>query len=101
VKEKIVQGKVDKVMQELCLLNQPYIKDQSITVEELIKQSISKLGENIQVRRFSRFVLGEGIDKPVSNLAEEVAATTGQAVPEVKAEETPPAPKASGKKSKK
>jgi elongation factor Ts len=94
VKEKIVQGKVDKVMQELCLLNQPYIKDQSITVEELIKQSISKLGENIQVRRFSRFVLGEGIDKPVSNLAEEVAATAGQAAPEVKAEE----PKATDKK---
>jgi elongation factor Ts len=79
VKEKIVQGKVDKILRELCLLDQPYIKDQSITVEELIKQSISKLGENIQVRRFSRFVLGEGIDKPVSNLAEEVAATAGQA----------------------
>jgi elongation factor Ts len=77
VKEKIVQGKVDKVLQEMCLLNQPYIKDQSITVEDLIKQSIAKLGENIQVRRFSRFVLGEGIDKPISNLAEEVAAQTG------------------------
>jgi elongation factor Ts len=95
VKDKIVQGKVDKAMQELCLLNQPYIKDQSITVEELIKQSISKLGENIQVRRFSRFVLGEGIDKPVSNLAEEVAATAGQAAAEPKAEE----PKATEKKS--
>jgi elongation factor Ts len=79
VKDKIVQGKVDKVLREMCLLDQPYIKDQSITVEELIKQSIAKLGENIQVRRFSRFVLGEGIDKPVSNLADEVAATTGQA----------------------
>jgi elongation factor Ts len=63
-------------------------------VEELIKQSISKLGENIQVRRFSRFVLGEGIDKPVSNLAEEVAATAGQAAPEAKAEEAPAEPKA-------
>ncbi len=101
VKEKIVQGKVDKVMQELCLLNQPYIKDQSITVEELIKQSISKLGENIQVRRFSRFVLGEGIDKPVSNLADEVAATAGQAAPAAKVEEKPAESKASGKKSKK
>jgi elongation factor Ts len=80
VKEKIVQGKVDKTVRELCLLDQPYIKDQSITVEELIKQVISKLGENIQVRRFSRFVLGEGIDKPISNLAEEVAAQTGKQV---------------------
>jgi elongation factor Ts len=99
VKDKIVQGKVDKAMQELCLLNQPYIKDQSITVEELIKQSISKLGENIQVRRFSRFVLGEGIDKPVSNLAEEVAATAGQAAPAPKVEEAPPAPKAEAPKA--
>jgi elongation factor Ts len=101
VKEKIVQGKVDKILRELCLLDQPYIKDQSITVEELIKQSISKLGENIQVRRFSRFVLGEGIDKPVSNLAEEVAATAGQAAaPEVKAEEKPTEKKSTGKKKK-
>lgn len=100
VKEKIVQGKVDKILRELCLLDQPYIKDQSITVEELIKQSISKLGENIQVRRFSRFVLGEGIDKPVSNLAEEVAATAGQAVaPEVKTEEKSNDKKTADKKS--
>lgn len=97
VKEKIVQGKVDKTLRELCLLDQPYIKDQSITVEELIKQSIAKLGENIQVRRFSRFVLGEGIDKPVSNLAEEVAATAGQAAPVAEATPEPaaaPAPEA-------
>jgi elongation factor Ts len=86
VKEKIVQGKVDKTVRELCLLDQPYIKDQSITVEELIKQVISKLGENIQVRRFSRFVLGEGIDKPISNLAEEVAAQTGKQVQAAPAE---------------
>jgi elongation factor Ts len=87
VKEKIVQGKVDKTVRELCLLDQPYIKDQSITVEELIKQVISKLGENIQVRRFSRFVLGEGIDKPISNLAEEVAAQTGKQAQAAPAEE--------------
>jgi elongation factor Ts len=110
VKDKIVQGKVDKVLREMCLLDQPYIKDQSITVEELIKQSIAKLGENIQVRRFSRFVLGEGIDKPVSNLADEVAATTGQApapAPQVEeppkadeppAQKTPSSKKGSGKK---
>ncbi|HEY9828306.1 MAG TPA: translation elongation factor Ts [Stenomitos sp.] len=105
VKEKIVQGKVDKTLRELCLLDQPYIKDQSITVEELIKQSIAKLGENIQVRRFSRFVLGEGIDKPVSNLAEEVAATAGQAAPAAEATPEPaaapaaaPAAKTAGKK---
>jgi elongation factor Ts len=95
VKDKIVQGKIDKVLREMCLLDQPYIKDQSITVEELIKRSIAKLGENIQVRRFSRFVLGEGIDKPISNLADEVAATAGQAAPAPATE----SPKAGGKKS--
>jgi elongation factor Ts len=107
VKEKIVQGKVDKVLQEMCLLNQPFIKDQSITVEELIKQSISKLGENIQVRRFERYVLGEGIEKQESNLAEEVAAQTAAAkkepapAPEPKVEKKPEAKKPSGKKKKK
>jgi elongation factor Ts len=74
IKEKIVQGKIDKTLQEMCLMNQPFIRDQSITVEELVKQAIAQLGENIQVRRYSRFVLGEGIDKVESNLAEEVAA---------------------------
>jgi elongation factor Ts len=98
VKEKIVQGKVDKTLRELCLLDQPYIKDQSITVEELIKQVITKLGENIQVRRFSRFVLGEGIDKPISNLAEEVAAQTGQAAePSAPSEPAPVEEKSKGK----
>jgi elongation factor Ts len=96
IKEQIVQGKLDKTLKELCLLYQPYIKDQSITVEELIKQSISKLGENIQVRRFSRFVLGEGIDKPVANLAEEVAATAAAKPTEPAKTETSAPAKAKG-----
>ncbi len=79
IKEKIVQGRIDKRSKELSLLDQPYIKDQSITIEELVKQSIALLGENIQVRRFTRFVLGEGIEKKESNFAEEVAEATGQA----------------------
>jgi elongation factor Ts len=74
VKEKIVQGKIEKTLKEMCLMDQPFIRDQSITVEELVKQAIAQLGENIQIRRFSRFVLGEGIEKKESNLAEEVAA---------------------------
>ncbi len=78
IKEKIVQGRIEKRLKELSLLDQPYIRDQSITVEELIKQAIAQLGENIQVRRFVRFVLGEGIEKQESNFAEEVAAQTGQ-----------------------
>ena len=78
IKEKIVTGRIDKRLNEISLLPQPYIRDQSITVEELVKQSVSKLGENIQVRRFVRFVLGEGIEKEESNFADEVAAQTGQ-----------------------
>lgn len=77
IKEKIVQGRIDKRLKELSLIDQPYIRDQNISVEELIKQTIAKLGENIQVRRFARFVLGEGLEKEESNFAEEVAAQTG------------------------
>lgn len=77
IKEKIVQGRIDKRLKELSLMDQPYIRDQSISVEELVKQSINQLGENIQVRRFSRFVLGEGIEKEETNFADEVAAQMG------------------------
>ncbi|MBD2431475.1 MAG: translation elongation factor Ts [Mastigocladus sp. ERB_26_2] len=77
VKEKIVQGRIDKRLKEMTLMDQPYIRDQSITVEELVKQAIAQLGENIQVRRFVRFVLGEGIEKQESNFADEVAAQMG------------------------
>lgn len=91
IKEKIVQGRIDKRLKELSLVDQPYIRDQSITVEELIKQTIAQLGENIQIRRFVRFILGEGIEKQESNFAEEVAAQTGQKVeqPAAKVEEAP------------
>lgn len=74
IKEKIVQGRIDKRLKELSLLDQPYIKDQNLTIEELVKQAIAELGENIQVRRFIRFNLGEGIEKAETNFAEEVAA---------------------------
>jgi elongation factor Ts len=77
VKEKIVQGRIDKRLKEMTLLDQPYIRDQSITVEELVKQAIAQIGENIQVRRFVRFVLGEGIEKQEMSFADEVAAQTG------------------------
>ncbi len=78
IREKIVQGRIKKRLKELTLIDQPYIKDQNKTVEELIKERIAQLGENIKVRRFTRFVLGEGIDKQESNFAEEVAAQTAQ-----------------------
>jgi elongation factor Ts len=86
IKEKIVQGRIDKRLKEMCLLDQPYIKDSTITVEELVKQHVAKLGENIQVRRFVRFNLGEGIEKEETDFAAEVAAQMGTAAPQ---QETP------------
>jgi elongation factor Ts len=77
MREKIVEGRIDKRLKELSLVDQPFIKDQNITVEELVKQTVAKLGENIQIRRFTRFVLGEGIEKVESNFADEVAAQAG------------------------
>lgn len=79
IKEKIVQGRIDKRLQEMALLDQPYIRDQNITVAELVKQSIALLGENIKIRRFARFVLGEGLEKEEKNFADEVAEQMGKA----------------------
>ena len=56
--DRIVEGRLDKFFSQVCLEEQPYIRDDSITVGELIKQAIAKLGENIRVRRFARFELG-------------------------------------------
>lgn len=81
VREKIIAGRIEKRLKELSLLDQPYIKDQSISVAEFVKQNIAGLGENIQVRRFVRFVMGEGIEKEESDFAAEVAAQTGTAAP--------------------
>ncbi len=64
ITEKIVQGRIEKHTQEMCLLAQPYIRDQSITVADLIKLCIAQLGENIQVRRFVRFILDESTNPP-------------------------------------
>lgn len=78
MREKIVQGRIDKRLKEMCLLDQPFIRDQNITVGELVKQNVAQLGENIQVRRFVRFVLGEGIEKEETDFAKEVAEQMGQ-----------------------
>ena len=56
--DKIVQGKLDKWYSEVCLMKQPFVKDEDLTIEEVVKAKIAKLGENIQVRRFVRFSLG-------------------------------------------
>jgi len=73
IKEKIVEGRIAKRLNELVLLSQPYIKDSSLTVEDLVKQVAAKIGENIKVRRFTRYTLGEGIEKNQMDFAEEGA----------------------------
>lgn len=73
IKEKIVMGRIQKKLKELSLLDQEFIRDSSITIEELVKQNIATLGENIQIRRFERFRLGEGQQKREQNFAEDIA----------------------------
>ncbi|MCC5650437.1 translation elongation factor Ts [Nostoc sp. XA013] len=77
IKEKIVQGRIEKRLKELTLIDQPYIRDQSISVEDLLKQAKTQLGTEIQVTRFVRYILGEGIDKQEMSFADEVAAQIG------------------------
>jgi len=74
MKVKIVEGRIGKRLKELALLDQPFIKDSSLTVGEIVKQVAGKVGENIQVRRFTRFNLGEGIEVEKADFAAEVAA---------------------------
>jgi elongation factor Ts len=74
MKEKIVAGRIGKRLKEMALMDQAYIKDSNLTVDELVKQVSGKVGENIQVRRFVRFNLGEGIEVEKMDFAAEVAA---------------------------
>jgi elongation factor Ts len=72
--DKIVEGKLEKYFSEVCLYEQPFVKEPEKTVQALINEIIAQLGENLNVRRFARFVLGEGIEKQEKNIALEVAA---------------------------
>ena len=62
--EKIVEGKLDKFYSEVCLLEQPFVKEPDLTVQELLNGLIGKLGEKVEIRRFSRFQVAEGLSKP-------------------------------------
>ncbi|MGF9915402.1 translation elongation factor Ts [Paenibacillus ehimensis] len=70
--EKIVEGRLAKYYEEYCLLEQPFVKDPDKTVEEVLKENIATIGENLSIRRFVRFELGEGLEKKQENFAEEV-----------------------------
>jgi len=58
---KIVEGRMSKFYEEVCLYDQPFVKDNAVTIDQLIKTKIAKLGENISVSRFARFKVGDGI----------------------------------------
>lgn len=72
--DKIVEGRIDKFFKDICLLEQPFVKNPDQTVETLLKETIAHIGENLSIRRFARFVVGEGIEKEETNFAEEVMA---------------------------
>jgi elongation factor Ts len=71
--DKIVEGKLEKFFSEFCLVDQAFAKDQNKTVKQVVDEAIAKTGENIQLRRFARFQLGEGIEKKKEDLASEIA----------------------------
>nr|YP_010986192.1 translation elongation factor Ts [Polyopes affinis]WOL37110.1 translation elongation factor Ts [Polyopes affinis] len=73
IKDKIVIGRVEKNLKTKSLMNQRFIRNQDISIEELVKQHIALLGENIRIRRFQKFVLGEGLEKKNNDFSSEVA----------------------------
>lgn len=70
--DKMVEGRIDKYFKEVCLLEQPFIKDTDRTIQDLLTEKIATIGENMSIRRFVRFEKGEGIAKKEENFAEEV-----------------------------
>ena len=71
--ERMIEGRIKKYYEEVCLLDQPFVKDSSKTIKDILTEATLKIGEKISVRRFVRYELGEGLEKRNDNLAEEVA----------------------------
>ncbi len=71
--EKMVEGRVKKFYEDVCLLNQPFVKNSEQTIKDVLTEATLKIGEKISIRRFVRYELGEGLEKRNDNLAEEVA----------------------------
>ena len=75
--EKIIEGQINKFYADICLLEQPFVKDPDKSVQTILNETIATIGENMSIRRFARFVLGEGLEKKESDFAAEVAAAAG------------------------
>lgn len=71
--EKMVEGRIKKYYQDFCLMDQQFVKNPDLTIATLINEATLKIGEKISIRRFTRYEMGEGLEKKVDNLAEEVA----------------------------
>ena len=78
IAEKIVEGRMSKWYEEVCLLDQKFVKDDSKSIAQLQQEAVAGIGENVQIRRFARYVLGEGLEKKQTDFAAEVAAAAGQ-----------------------
>ena len=78
IAEKMVAGRIDKFFKEQCLMEQQFVKNPDITITQLLTERIAKIGENLVIRRFVRFQLGEGIEKKTGDFAAEVAKMAGQ-----------------------
>ena len=72
VVERMLEGRLNKFFQEICLMEQSFIKNPDVTIQELVNNAIAKIGEKITVRRFVRYEMGEGLEKRNDNFAEEV-----------------------------
>ena len=71
--EKMVEGRIKKYYQDFCLMDQQFVKNPDLTIATLINEATLKIGEKISIIRFTRYEMGEGLEKRVDNLAEEVA----------------------------
>lgn len=76
--EKMVEGRIGKYYEEFCLMEQSFVKDPDKTIAQLLNEKISTIGENISIRRFVRYELGEGLEKKVDNFVEEVMSQVNQ-----------------------
>lgn len=73
IAEKMVEGRISKMYKEICLLEQPFVKEPEKSVSDLLKEKIAIVGENMSIRRFTRYQMGEGLEKKQENFAEEIA----------------------------
>lgn len=76
IADKIVEGRMAKYFEDYCLMKQKFVMDDKKTVEDIITERVARIGENIKIRRFARFVLGEGLEKKADDFAAEVASMT-------------------------